>query len=109
MAKGNLAVVASEEPKQPKHRVVIRGQMKMRDLIAAGRVASVPITAGMLNRPLDDMPMEVLLGIIAVNLIREQPGLTYDAVLDLIDAGEVELVQDNTDPKSTSARGSATS
>lgn len=109
MAKNNLAVVPSKEPQGPTHRVVIRGALKMRDLIAAGRIAGVPITAGMLSRSLDDLPMEVLLGIIAVNLIREQPGLTYDAVLDLIDAGEVELVQDHTDPKSTSAPASATS
>ena len=109
MSDAKLAVVASQTEAAQMRRVVIRGKLPMRDLIAAGRIASVPVTAGMLNRSIDEMPIEVLMGIIAVNLIRDDPRLTYDAVLDLIDAGEVELVQDNTDPKSTSAGASATS
>lgn len=91
------------------HRVVVRGKLPLRDLIAAGRVAGVPVTAGMMGRPADDLPMELIIGLIAVQMQRDDPRLSYDAVLDLVDAGEVELVQDMTDPKSTSAGASATS
>lgn len=91
------------------YRVTLRGAIKLRDLLAAGKLTGVPVTAGMMTRSIDELPMEVFLGVAAVYLIREHPALSYDAVLDLIDAGEVELVVDNTDPKSTSGAASATS
>lgn len=103
MAKGQAA--ASEVAAPVQYRAIIRGRLQLRDLIAAGRLAGVPVTAGMANRSLDDLPVEVLVGIIAVTLRREHPQITYDQALDLVDEGRVELVLDATDPKSTPPAG----
>lgn len=104
MGEGGNAVATTT-----KYRVILRGAIKLRDLLAAGKLTGVPVTAGMMTRSVDELPMEVFLGIAAIYLRRDHPELTYDTVLDLIDAGEVELVVDNTDPKSTSGAASATS
>lgn len=88
----------------PSYTVTVRGKLHLRDLIAAGRTAGVPVSARMAGTSLNELPVELTVGLIAVLLRREAlPGATYDQALTLVDEGRVELIWDLTDPKSTAS------
>lgn len=76
-----------------------------RDLLNSGKLTGVPITAGMLTASVNDLPLDVLVGIIAYRYQREHPGITYDQILDLIDEQQIEVVFGTVppDPKAAEA------
>lgn len=86
----------------PTYTVTVRGKLHLRDLIAAGRVAGIPVTARMAKTSIEDLPVELTVGLMTVLLRRESlPAATYDQTMTLVEEGRVELIWDVTDPKST--------
>ena len=69
-----------------------RDRIRTRELLRAGRLSGVPVTAGMALGSPNDLPAELFFGLLAVWAQEENPALSYDDVLDMFDGQEIDIV-----------------